>query len=117
MGAVFALLTLDEMTYMHQRLSDVLHDLLDTSGPLRFAWILVYLPLVAVLVVLYWPFWRKLANPFRWQLLVAAILFAGGSGGIEVVKADLFDEHRWNSRSGSWHPSRTRSSFSGWRSS
>jgi hypothetical protein len=95
MGAVFTVLTMDEMTYMHQRLSDTLHDLFDTGGPLRFAWILVYLPLIAALVVVYWPLWRKLANPFRTQLLVAAVLFAGGSGGIEVFKAALFDEDHW----------------------
>ncbi len=94
-SAVFALLTVDEMTYMHQRLSDALHDFLGTSGPLRFAWVLVYLPLLAVLMVVYLPFWRRLANPLRWQLLVAALGFAGGSGGIEFVKADLFDDRRW----------------------
>ena len=95
MSAVFAMLTLDEMTYMHQRLSDTLHDLLGTTGPIRFAWILVYLPLVAGLAIVYWPFWRKLADPFRMQLLVAAIAFGGGSGGIEFVKSQLFDEHHW----------------------
>ena len=95
MGAVFAVLTVDEMTYMHQRLSDTLHDAFGTSGPIRFAWIVVYIPLVIALAVVYWPFWRKLPNPLRTQLLVAAILFGGGSGGIEVVKAKLFDDSHW----------------------
>ncbi len=95
MSAVFALLTLDEMTYMHQHLSDGLHDSFGTSGVFRFAWVLIYLPLVLVLVVCYWPFWRKLANPFRTQLLIAAIAFAGGSGGIELVKSKLFDDRHW----------------------
>ena len=94
-SAVFALLTVDEMTYMHQRLSDALHDFLGTSGPLKFAWVLVYLPLLAVLMVVYLPFWRRLANPLRRQLLVAALGFAGGSGGIEFFKADLFDDRHW----------------------
>ena len=95
MSAVFALLTMDEMTYMHQRLSDALHEMLETSGPLRFAWVLVYLPLLAVLMVVYLPFWRRLANPLRTQLLVAAIGFAGGSGGTEFVKSELFDDRKW----------------------
>ena len=94
-SAVFALLTVDEMTYMHQRLSDALHDFLGTSGPLKFAWVLVYLPLLAVLTVVYLPFWRRLANPLRWQLLVAALGFAGGSGGIEFFKSELFDDRHW----------------------
>ena len=95
MSGVFALLTIDEMTYMHQRLSDALHDAFGTNGPIRFAWIVVYIPLVIALAVVYWPFWRKLPNPLRTQLLVAAILFGGGSGGIEVVKAELFDDNHW----------------------
>lgn len=95
MSAVFALLSLDEMTYMHQRLSDGLHDHFGTSGSLKFAWVLVYLPLLAVLMVVYLPFWRKLPNPLRIQLAVAAVAFAGGSGGIEFLKAKLFDEHHW----------------------
>ena len=94
-STVFALLTIDEMTYMHQRLSDALHEMLKTSGTLRFGWVLVYLPLLAVLTVVYLPFWRRLANPLRTQLLVAALGFAGGSGGIEFVKSELFDEHHW----------------------
>ncbi len=95
MSVVFAVLTLDEMTYMHQHISDAMHDAFGTSGPIRFAWILVYLPFVVALAVIYWPFWRTLSNPLRTQLLVAAIAFGGGSGGIEVVKSELFDEHHW----------------------
>ncbi|MEP6625028.1 MAG: hypothetical protein ABJC79_11330, partial [Acidimicrobiia bacterium] len=95
MSAVFALLTVDEMTYMHQHLSDGMHDAFGTTGVFRFAWVVVYLPLVVALVFFYWPFWRKLANPFRTQLLLAAIGFAGGSGGIELVKSKLYDEHHW----------------------
>ena len=95
MSVVFALLTLDEMTYMHQRLSDGMHVVFDTSGPLRFAWEVVYLPFVAALAVVYLPFWRQLANPLRTRLLLAAIGFAGGSGGIEVIKSVLKDDDHW----------------------
>lgn len=95
MSAVFAFLTLDEMTYMHQRLSDGLHNVFDTGGVLKFAWVLIYLPLLAVLMVVYLPFWRQLPNPLRTQLLFAALAFAGGSGGIEFVKAELFEDRHW----------------------
>ena len=45
--------------------------------------------------VLYLPFWRQLPNRLRTQLLLAALGFAGGSGGIEFVKAELFEDHHW----------------------
>ncbi|MGZ4678259.1 MAG: hypothetical protein ACXVJ7_10785 [Acidimicrobiia bacterium] len=95
MGAIFALLTLDEMTYMHQRLSDSIHHWAGTHGALRFAWIVVYLPIVAVIAVVYLPFWRQLADRIRTRLLVAALLFAGGSAGIEVVKGVVYDDDHW----------------------
>lgn len=95
MSAVFVLLTIDEMSYMHQRLSDALHDAFGTTGPLKFAWVIVYLPLLVALAVVYLPFWRKLPNPLRTQLVFAALGFAGGSGGIEFVKSELFDDDHW----------------------
>ncbi len=95
MSGIFALLTLDEMIYFHQRLSDLLHESFETHGPLRFAWVAIYLPLVVVIAIVYLPFWRKLPSRFRTELLVAAILFAGGSGGIELVKSALYEDDRW----------------------
>jgi len=92
-SVIFALVTLDEFTYMHQRLSDAMHDVAGTNGALRFAWVLVYLPLVVVLAVVYLPFWRSLEGRFRYRLLAAALLFAGGSGGIELIKGAMYDEH------------------------
>jgi hypothetical protein len=95
MGVIFGLVTLDEFTYMHQRLSDAMHDVAGTHGPLRFAWVLVYLPLLAILAVVYLPFWRTLPTRLRYGLLIAAVLFAGGSGGIELVKGSIYDDERW----------------------
>lgn len=95
MAAVFAFLSFDEMAYLHQRISDALHDTLDTQGALRFAWVLLYLPLVAVLAIVYLPFWWKLPSRLRWTMLVAALCFAGGSGGLELAKSDSFREAHW----------------------
>jgi len=96
MSVIFALVTLDESTYMHQRLSDAMHDVAGTHGALRFAWVLVYLPLIVVLAFVYFPFWRKLDARLRHRLLAAALLFAGGSGGIELVKGAIYDDGRWS---------------------
>jgi len=96
MSVIFGLVTLDEFTYMHQRLSDAMHDVAGTHGALRFAWVLVYLPLLAILAVVYLPFWRTLPTRLRYGLLIAAVLFAGGSGGIELVKGALYDDEHWS---------------------
>ena len=96
MSVIFGLVTLDEFTYMHQRISDVMHDVAGTHGAFRFAWVLIYLPLLAVLAVVYLPFWRALPTRLRYGLLIAAMLFAGGSGGIELVKGAIYDDKRWS---------------------
>jgi hypothetical protein len=96
MSGIFALVTLDEFTYMHQRLSDAMHDAAGTHGALRFAWVLVYLPIVVVIAVVYLPFWRGLPNRLRNGLLAAAVLFAGGSAGIELVKGAIYDDDHWS---------------------
>jgi hypothetical protein len=96
MSVIFGLLTLDEFTYMHQRLSDLMHEAFGTGGVLRFAWVLVYLPLVAVIAVVYLPFWRSLPSRLRYRLLAAALLFAGGSGGIEFAKSALYNDDHWS---------------------
>jgi hypothetical protein len=96
MGAIFGLLTLDELTYMHQRLSDSLHHWAGTDGVLRFAWILIYVPIVAVVAVVYLPFWRGLVPRLRNGLLISALLFAGGSAGIELFKGALYDDEHWS---------------------
>jgi hypothetical protein len=96
MAVIFGLVTLDEFTYMHQRLSDAIHDAVGTGGVLRFAWIVVYLPLLVVVAIVYLPFWRNLARRLRYQLLAAAILFAGGSAGVELAKGALYDDDQWS---------------------
>jgi hypothetical protein len=100
LGALFAFVTLDELTYMHQRLSDAFHDWFGASGALRFAWIVVYVPVLAVVAFVYFPWWRALPRHLRNGLLWAALLFAGGSAGIELAKGALYDEHDWGLKFG-----------------
>jgi hypothetical protein len=73
-----------------------MHDVAGTNGALRFAWVLVYLPLVVVLAIVYLPFWRSLESRLRYRLLAAAVLFAGGSGGIELIKGAIYDDEHWS---------------------
>lgn len=100
LGALFALVTLDELTYMHQRISDAFHNWFGASGVLRFAWIVVYVPALAVVAFVYFPWWRVLPHHLRNGLLWAALLFAGGSAGIELAKGALYDEHHWHLKFG-----------------
>lgn len=100
LGALFGLVTLDELTYMHQRISDAFHEWFGSSGVLRFSWIVLYVPALAVVAVWYFPWWRALPRHLRNGLLWAAILFAGGSAGVELAKGALYEEHDWGLKFG-----------------
>lgn len=100
LGALFGLVTLDELTYMHQRISDAFHEWFGSSGILRFSWIVIYVPVLAVIAIAYFPWWRALPRQLRNGLLWAAILFAGGSAGVELAKGALYEEHDWGLKFG-----------------
>jgi len=109
-SVIFALVTLDEFTYMHQRLSDAMHDVAGTNGALRFAWVLVYLPLVAVLAIVYLPFWRSLEARLRYRILAAACSSPAGRAGSSSSRVRFTTTTAGRCRTGSWRRSRTRSS-------
>jgi hypothetical protein len=51
--------------------------------------VLVYLPLAVVACIVLARFWWNLPPGLRWPFACAAILFGGGSGGVEPVKASI----------------------------
>jgi hypothetical protein len=86
---VFVFLTLDEMIYLHQAISAFLHKHVGGSGYLHYSWQVPYLIAAALLTVYFIPLLRRLQNRFRVGVLAAAVLFAGGSGGLEFIKSQL----------------------------
>jgi hypothetical protein len=89
LAVVVALLTLDEMTYGHQSVSSVLEGHFTFGGPLYFAWVIVYLPLALAACIVLARFWWSLPPGLRWSFACAAVLFGGGSGGVELVKSSI----------------------------
>jgi len=89
LAGVFAFLTLDEMTALHQSFSAMLHKEIGGSGYLKYSWQVVYLAALGLLAVYFIPFLHHLGPRMRVRLLAAAILFGGGSGGVEFIKAHL----------------------------
>jgi hypothetical protein len=86
MAAVLAFLTVDEMAYVHQSLAAWTGE---RSGILHYSWVIVYLPAAMVIGVLFLPFVASLRRDLRTNLVLAGLLFGGGSGGVELVKAKM----------------------------
>ena len=81
---------LDETTYFHQTLTTVLqrHTGLD-HGVFRFGWAWVYLPAVVVVGVVVVRYLLALPAGLRNRLVLVAVLYVGGSLGLEPVKSEI----------------------------
>lgn len=91
LASVAGFACLDETVYLHQSLSEVIHHSFHTSGVLKFAWTIVYLPAVLAVFVILLRYLRYLRSALRWQLLVSGILYGGGALLFEPVKSHLSD--------------------------
>jgi hypothetical protein len=82
---VFLFLTYDELFGVHERITAPLRAAFHTSGLLYYAWVLVYVPVVALLTLLFLPTWRRFEVPMRSRLARAAGIFLAGAVGFEML--------------------------------
>ena len=100
LSLIFAFLSIDELAVIHERIGWFVGDLVGAEGLLReYGWIGVYLPLGALLGVVYLRFLNRLPPRVRKGMLVAALFYVGGAAGIEVIGspfwADTVMERGW----------------------
>ena len=81
LAAVFVLLSLDEAASFHEMM------LLDIKGPrfFYFAWLMVGLPMLALLAIAYFRFLFALPLRTRNLFLGAAALYIAGAAGMEMI--------------------------------
>ncbi len=90
LSLVFCFLGLDEGAKMHEYVGDFMERFIHAEGILYFPWVLPYLTVLAVLVVIYLPFYFRLPVTVRWRFFFAAALFISGAvffdmlGGLEA---------------------------------
>ena len=93
LAVIFAFLSLDEVAVVHERLGWAAGDLAGAEGTLQeYAWVAVYLPVVALIGLAYLRFLARLAPPIRNGMLLAALLYVGGAAGIEVLGSPFWND-------------------------
>lgn len=86
-AGLFVFLALDELFSFHEKLNKPLAAVVDTSGYLHFAWVVVYLPLAGLVAAVVLPSWRGLTRPAREWVALAGVLYLTGAGGFEMLGA------------------------------
>lgn len=87
LAVIFAFLSLDEATAIHEALIERVRHLLNLGGFLYFAWVVPGLIFVAAMLIGYFKFLVALPSRFRHLLITAGALFIGGALGMEMVGA------------------------------
>ncbi|MGB5454606.1 MAG: hypothetical protein WBO16_06860 [Gammaproteobacteria bacterium] len=92
-AVAFVLMGFDESAMIHERIGELLHNQLDTTSFLYFAWVIPYSLLVIVFAAAYLPFVIKLPGDIRKLLILSAVLYVGGAVGMELPGAARYEEH------------------------
>jgi hypothetical protein len=95
---LFLFLAFDELYSVHERLTGPVREALHTSGLFYYAWVIVYLPAVALVGAVFAPVWWRLAEPARRRLTIAAGVYLLGAVVLEMVSG------AYRGRSEIWTP-------------
>ncbi len=84
-------LSLDEVASLHERTIDPIYFSLRPTGIWSPSWVILGMAAVASVALLYLRFFLHLSRADQLQIAAAAIIFVGGSIGVEMMTAAMFD--------------------------
>lgn len=90
LAGVFAFVSLDESTSLHEALITPVREGLSLSGVLTYAWVVPYSVLCVVGAVVIWPWLRALPRRTAAVAVLAGAVFVGGAVGGELLQGGLF---------------------------
>jgi hypothetical protein len=87
LSVIFAYLSLDELVQLHEQVVVPLRTALSLGGALRFAWVVVAVPLVVAFAIVYLRF--LMAQPLwtRVAFIVSGLVYVGAAVGMEMIGA------------------------------
>lgn len=93
LGAIFLIMSIDETSELHEKLSVPVQSLLAIEGERLHTWILVGAALVVLSTIVYWRFFFHLKPRLRWLFLLAGATYLGGALGIEMLQGFQASAH------------------------
>ena len=91
LAGIFLFLAADEYYMIHERLSGPVISRLGAANVPSFAWVIPYAALVAAFAASFFRFWWQLPRAIRRQMAVAALIYVGGSMGMEEIGSRIYE--------------------------
>lgn len=90
LAMVLLAFSVDEIAGIHEAIQEPLKLMFEPVYYLRFTWVVAGIVVVCVLALLFLRFWLHLPSRTRWLFTGAALLYFGGSIGLEMVGANIY---------------------------
>ena len=87
LSVIFAYLSLDELVQLHEQVVVPLRESLSLGGALRFAWVVVAVPLVVAFAIVYLRFLMAQPRWTRVAFIVSGVVYVGAAVGMEMIGA------------------------------
>ncbi len=87
LAIIFAVMSLDEVAMLHERAGNLIDILspVEYTGWLNYQWVLLGIPLTAIIAIAYLRFIVHLPTKTRNLFILAGALFVGGALGLEIL--------------------------------
>ena len=87
LAVIFAIMSLDEVAMLHERAGNLIDIIspVEYSGWLNYQWVLLGIPLTAIIAIAYLRFMVHLPVRTRNLFFLAGALFVGGALGLEIL--------------------------------
>lgn len=94
-GLAFAFIAmgLDESTMIHERFTEIVRALFETSGLLHYPWVIPYAIVILLFMPFYARFFFRLPSRIRKQIVLAMALYVSGAIGLEMVGGAWVEPH------------------------
>jgi len=95
LALIFTFLSIDEIASVHERISEPMRELLNTSGYLYYAWIIPYSIALVGFIAIYSKFLFTLPRTTMIRFVISGVIYVSGAIGFEILggrQAELYGE-------------------------
>ena len=89
---IFFYIGFDEIAMIHEKVSPLMREELNTTGALHFAWIIPYGVLTAIIAVLYIRFLLRLPKKIMILFIMSGAIFVSGAIGFEMLEGIVHED-------------------------